>query len=643
MARQKGSAQFSGTLEPLAGGPLDARTIVPTKADLTVAANFPYKYVGMMVSVQDEGIAYMLIGADTTLSSNWKAIGSDVGQTIQVDTLPTASADNVGKIYQYVGLTLGASINGYFYKVVEDSTVVPSVYSWERIDVQPQGAEKIIEGYFNSTNSLFYEDGAYTKPVTGASNTLYIDVSRDKSYRYNGTVFVRVDKEENIQVSVMPSAISTLDGKIVQYVGATTADYTNAYFYKCIEDPDNAGTYIWAETAVFDAIPSSEKGAANGVAELDANGLVPSTQLPSYVDDVIEGYYDSTTDKFYEEDTHTTEIDPETGKIYVDLTDDPHVSTYRWSGSAYYKITDEDLKTQFTTMPTASVDNVGKIVQYVGTTTADYTSGYFYICEEDSENPGTYIWTAKEVQENTGGGDATITEDITANIEVGGITSGTLISEGTTITELAKKMLVKEMAPTTAFTASGSGVKEVGTSVTPTLTLTISSTGTGTPVSIEFYSGSTLLDTQAYVAGTNAYTLTMSTAVTTNTTVKGVLNYKKSDNTNATVEKSATYTFVMASYSGAVATAPTTAAEITALTKNVKNTKALTTTFNLSNQRSCYAYPASFGNLTSIKDANNFEYIGSYTLTSVTVDGTAYNVYTLTDPVTASGFKQIYA
>ena len=241
-----------------------------------------------------------------------------------------------------------------------------------------------------------------------------------------------------------------------------------------------------------------------------------------------------------------------------------------------------------------------------------------------------------------GGGDSTITEDITANIEVGGITSGTTIAEGTTLTELAKKMFVKETAPTTTFTASGSGVKEVGTSVTPTLTLTITGKGTGTPVSIAFYDGSTLLDTQTYVDGTNTYTFTMD-PVTTTKTVKGVLNYKKSDGTNGTVEKSASYTFVMASYYGAVTTAPTDKAGIIALTKNVKTTKAQTATFNLNNQRSCYCYPASFGNLTSIKDANNFEYLSSYTKTNVTVDDVSYNVYTLTDPVTASGFKQVYA
>jgi hypothetical protein len=72
-------------------------------------------------------------------------------------------------------------------------------------------------------------------------------------------------------------------------------------------------------------IASSEKGAANGVATLDSSGLVPSTQLPSYVDDVLEysnlASFPSTG---------------ETGKIYVALDTN---KTYRWSGSAYIFIT----------------------------------------------------------------------------------------------------------------------------------------------------------------------------------------------------------------------------------------------------------------------------------------------------------------
>lgn len=71
-------------------------------------------------------------------------------------------------------------------------------------------------------------------------------------------------------------------------------------------------------------VKRSEMGAANGVAQLDSSGLVPSTQLPSYVDDVLE--YDTLT---------AFPATGETGKIYV--TKDTNL-TYRWSGSQYIEI-----------------------------------------------------------------------------------------------------------------------------------------------------------------------------------------------------------------------------------------------------------------------------------------------------------------
>ena len=75
-----------------------------------------------------------------------------------------------------------------------------------------------------------------------------------------------------------------------------------------------AGSYVLA----------SEKGAANGVATLDDNGLVPSSQLPSYVDDVIEAA-----------NFAALPAEGEGGKIYVTLDNN---KTYRWSGSAYVEI-----------------------------------------------------------------------------------------------------------------------------------------------------------------------------------------------------------------------------------------------------------------------------------------------------------------
>lgn len=79
-----------------------------------------------------------------------------------------------------------------------------------------------------------------------------------------------------------------------------------------------------------------KRGEADGLATLDSNGLVPAEQLPSYVDDVIEGYYYNGA--FYKESAHTTTITPELGKIYVDLTTGANSATYRYSGNAYVQI-----------------------------------------------------------------------------------------------------------------------------------------------------------------------------------------------------------------------------------------------------------------------------------------------------------------
>jgi hypothetical protein len=69
---------------------------------------------------------------------------------------------------------------------------------------------------------------------------------------------------------------------------------------------------------------SKNTGVANGVAELDANGLVPTSQLPAYVDDVLE--YASRS---------AFPATGETGKIYVAL--DTNL-TYRWGGTEYVEI-----------------------------------------------------------------------------------------------------------------------------------------------------------------------------------------------------------------------------------------------------------------------------------------------------------------
>lgn len=56
---------------------------------------------------------------------------------------------------------------------------------------------------------------------------------------------------------------------------------------------------------------------------------------------------------------------------------------------------------------------------------------------------------------------------------------------------------------------------------------------------------------------------------------------------------------------------------------------------NMFDAKVCYAYPIEWGELTSIRDANNFEYLSSFTKTMVTLsNGQEYNCYTLTTAVT---------
>ncbi len=90
-------------------------------------------------------------------------------------------------------------------------------------------------------------------------------------------------------------------------------------------------------------IPTSQKGAANGVATLGADGLVPSEQLPSYVDDVIDSYIVSGAAALSAGWLSLTSsgdaFTPEQGKIYVILTSGVFLNqAFRWSGTTYVEI-----------------------------------------------------------------------------------------------------------------------------------------------------------------------------------------------------------------------------------------------------------------------------------------------------------------
>jgi hypothetical protein len=129
----------------------------------------------------------------------------------------------------------------------------------------------------------------------------------------------------------MPTASQDLLGEIRQFVGTTTNDYMNGYFYKCVEG-STTGTYEWEAVNV-----------QAGGSQVQADWNQSNSSAVDYI------------------------------KNKPDLS------------------TKQDV-IQVTTMPTASQDLEGKVLQYVGANVSNsYQKGWFYICGFDPFS-GEYEW-----------------------------------------------------------------------------------------------------------------------------------------------------------------------------------------------------------------------------------------------------------
>ena len=133
------------------------------------------------------------------------------------------------------------------------------------------------------------------------------------------------------------------------------------------------------------------------------------------------------------------------------------------------------------------------------------------------------------------------------------------------------------------------------------------------------------------------------TVIHGNGQIKNTLLGKPYPNTSikaGTISSSGTVRAYALSYYGVISSEEVV--DISALNSRLSTSKSYTYTTDLANQKIVYMYPKSFGVLTSIKDANNFDYIDSYRLTISTYSGVEYYIYVLHDPVTITNFKQIF-
>lgn len=228
--------------------------------------------------------------------------GIDItGNVISIDNTVTG-ATKCKITYDNNGLvTAGADLQ---------ASDIPSLTLSKISDVTATASEvNVLDGITASTTELNYVDGVTSAIQTQIDN--------------------KVTKNANITAGT--ACKITYDAKGLVTGGASLA---------ASDIPDISATYV----------PQTAIGVANGVAGLGADGKVPSSQLPSYVDDVIElntmaatppatcatgDKYYNTTDKLIYTATATdtwgtTGETPDTGVIYV--AKDTNAS-YRWSGS----------------------------------------------------------------------------------------------------------------------------------------------------------------------------------------------------------------------------------------------------------------------------------------------------------------------
>lgn len=171
----------------------------------------------------------------------------------------------------------------------------------------------------------------------------------------------------------------TIDGKKQRVI--LTADISGAG-----GDQHNLGYYA-TQAALEEAYPTAEAGDWAIVGATDTVWIW-DTDNSAWVDSDQKG--------------QVTSVNNQTGVVTIGINDILPTQT-GYSGrvlgtDGFVAGWVEPESVQRDTMPQADENEVDNIYQFIGTTDANYTNGYFYKCVSDGQNPATYSWTRVDVQ-----------------------------------------------------------------------------------------------------------------------------------------------------------------------------------------------------------------------------------------------------
>ena len=243
--------------------------------------------------------------------------------------------------------------------------------------------------------------------------------------------------------------------------------------------------------------------------------------------------------------------------------------------------------------------------------------------------------------------DIIITNENGTTKAVGGISAGTIL-KGKNVLQVLEDILypyvafsisVDSIAPSTA-------VYEIGTTATITGVTVKITNGSRSITNLKLYDSSSktnlLGEKTSGISTSNTFTI--SRAVTSSTTF-----YAEATDGVKTIGDSTSFlSFYYPTFYGVLDTGYSlTSGLITNKTKVLKANKNNTFTYTATNQHPFVAFPASYGNLTSIKDSSNLEYIGDFVKTTMNLNVTggtvSYNIYVLKDPTDISNYKFIFS